>query len=154
MSKVYNIGQQRYRDQKITVCDKDSIPLLTGYLFQHYDRPRPLVLNIRGCILFIHLIKILISPGFVLHWQISYSYRFKTSTNLGVNKLIFKHFVFDLNKSLVSFECNSCYRKEDDIQFQKYQRGLAVVWVFPFSPVILNIFSSTRQNQRHGFVSS
>ena len=27
MSNVYNIGLRRYRNEKIRVCDKDSIPL-------------------------------------------------------------------------------------------------------------------------------
>ena len=26
MSKVYNIGLQKYKEEKIRVCDKDSIP--------------------------------------------------------------------------------------------------------------------------------
>ena len=32
MSKVYNVGIQRYRDYKIRVCGKDSIPLHSIYI--------------------------------------------------------------------------------------------------------------------------
>ena len=36
MSKVYNVVIQQYRDYKIRVCEKDSIPLSTD---KHHSKP-------------------------------------------------------------------------------------------------------------------